>query len=351
MERTGITMEISKKLFGKTKDGLDVHAFTLKNNQGSYITFLDYGATVRAIVIKDASGIDRDICLGYNTVSDYENNDGYLGACIGRVGNRIGKGQFTLNGVSYQLALNDGENHLHGGIKGFDKHLFDVETSENSITFSRVSPDGEENYPGNLKLSVTCTFNDDNQFILDYHAVSDQDTIINLTNHTYFNLSGENDGDITDHLLQLNAASFTANDNACLPTGEILPVSGSSFDFRSPKVIGKEINHNEQQLLRAGGYDHNFVLDGKGMRQIAIVSSPKTHLSLNVYTDKPGVQFYSGNFLTGQIGKSGSAYAKRSGFCLETQYFPNAMACRNFPSPVLRADEEYHFTTIYEFIN
>jgi len=342
-------MEISKKLFGKTKDGINVYAFNLKNTQGNYITILDYGATVQSIVIKDASGTDRDICLGYNTVSDYENNEGYLGACIGRVGNRIGKGQFNLNGVPYQLALNDGKNHLHGGMKGFDKYIFDAEASDNSITFSRISPDGEENYPGNLKVTITYTFDDDNQFILDYHAVSDKDTIINLTNHTYFNLSGENDGDITDHLLQLNAASFTANDDACLPTGEILPVVDLAFDFRVSKTIGKDINNNEQQLVNADGYDHNFILDGHGMRQIAVASSPKTHLSLEVYTNKPGVQFYSGNFLTGQTGKSGAAYVKRSGFCLETQYFPNAMACRNFPSPVLKAGEEYHFTTIYKF--
>jgi len=344
-------MEISKRLFGKTKDDLDVYAYTLKNNQGNCITFLNYGATVQSIVIKDTSGTDRDICLGYNTVSDYENNDGYLGACIGRVGNRIGKGQFILNGVSYQLALNDGENHLHGGIKGFDKHIFDVEISGDSITFSRLSPDSEENYPGNLKVAVSYTFDDDNQFILDYHAVSDQDTIINLTNHTYFNLSGENDGDITDHLLQLDAASLTANDKACLPTGEIWPVENSAFDFRRPKAIGKDINCNEQQLINAGGYDHNFVLDGQGMRQIAVVSSPKTGLAMEVYTDKPGVQFYSGNFLTGQTGKSGIPYVKRSGFCLETQYFPNAMACKDFPSPILRAGEKYHFTTVYKFKN
>jgi len=344
-------MEISRKFFGKTKDGFNVYAFTLKNSLGNYITLLNYGATVQSIVIKDASGAGRDICLGYDTLNAYENNDGYLGACIGRVGNRIGKGIFTLNNISYQLAKNDGDNHLHGGNKGFDKYVFDVSTFGNAITFSRVSPDGEENYPGSLKVSVTYTFNDDNQFILDYHAVSDKDTIVNLTNHTYFNLSGEGDNDISDHLLQLNAAYFTANDQACLPTGEILPVSGSALDFRLPKTIGQDINLNEQQLINAGGYDHNYVLDGQGMRQIAAVSSPKTHLSLKVYTDKPGVQFYSGNFLTKRTGKSGSSYMKRSGFCLETQYFPNALACPDFPSPILRTGEEYHFTTIYEFSN
>lgn len=347
-------MRITQKLFGTLPDGQEVYSYTMTNSSSNSVTIISYGAAITSIVIHDKNGQPVDICLGYNTLEEYINNGGYLGACIGRVGNRIGNSSFTLNGHVYNLAANDGVNHLHGGPKGFDKQLFDAEVLPGSVRFTRVSPDGEENYPGNLRVFVEYRFTEDNELKLIYTAVADANTVVNLTNHTYFNLSGEADGSILDHQMQIFASAFTENDQGCLPTGILLDVAGTPFDFRTAKTIGQDIGADDQQLTYAGGYDHNYVLDktdDKAFDKVAVASSPKTGISMEVYTDKPGMQFYSGNFLEGQPGKSGTAYKKRSGFCLETQYFPNAMACKNFPSPILRGGEEYHFMTSYRFSN
>ncbi len=338
---------VSKKIFD-TLNGQNVYEYTLTNQKGNFIKVITYGATITSITLNTEKG-PVDVALGYSTLEDYRNNGCYLGACIGRVGNRIGNARFTLNDKDYVLAANDGPNHLHGGLFGFDKQLFDVEEIPGGIRASRISRDGEENYPGNLKVSVDYLWDDDDRLTLSYHAVSDKDTIINLTNHTYFNLSGESDGSILDHTLTIHAASFAENDGGCLPTGTLLPVENTPFDFRQPKAIGQEINLENEQLKRGGGYDHNFCLDGGGMRQIAQAASPKTGIVMDVYTDLPGVQFYSGNSLEGQKGKSGTAYVPRSGFCLETQYYPNAMACENFPSIIFKAGESYDSKTVYAF--
>lgn len=339
---------VTKHLFGAMPDDTEVYQYRLTNGAGSCVTVMEYGATITAIVLNTPKG-PVDVCLGYKTLDEYRANGGYLGACIGRVGNRIGNARFTLNGHEYQLAANDGINHLHGGDQGFDKCLFTICEIEGGVRASRRSPDGEENYPGNLDVTVDYLFNDTNELTLVYNAVSDADTIVNLTNHTYFNLSGEGDGSILDHTLTLNAATFTENDDSCQPTGNILSVDGTAFDFRTPKTIGRDIGQDDMQLKNAGGYDHNFIPDGSGMRKIAEASSPKTNIHMSVFSDKPGVQFYSGNFLEDQLGKSGTIYAKRAGFCLETQYYPNAMACPDFPSIILKAGEKYHFTTTYAF--
>lgn len=338
---------VSKKLFD-TLDGQNVYEYTLTNKKGNFIKVINYGATITSITLNTENG-PVDVVLGYNTIKDYKNNGGYLGACIGRVGNRIGNARFTLNGTEYILAANDGVNHLHGGLRGFDKHIFNIEEIPGGIRASRISQDGEENYPGNLNVSVDYLWDDENRLTLSYHAVCDKDTIINLTNHSYFNLSGESDGSVLDHILTIHASAFTENDEGCLPTGTLLPVEHTPFDFRQPKAIGQDINQEDEQLKRGRGYDHNFCLDGSGMRQVARAKSPKTGIAMDVYTDLPGVQFYSGNSLEGQKGKSGTAYVPRSGFCLETQYYPNAMACKNFPSIILKAGETYDSATVYAF--
>lgn len=340
---------ITKKPFGTTLDGQAVTEYTLTNANGSFVKIINYGATVTSITLNTGKG-PLDVVLGYNTLEEYEKNDGYLGACIGRVGNRIGGAHFTLNGKEYNLAVNDGENHLHGGFKGFDKYVFDVEEIEGKgIRASRLSADGEENYPGNLKISVEYTWDDNNCLKLAYTLTSDQDTPMNPTNHTYFNLSGENSGFVYDHVLTLNASRFTENDAHCLPTGVLLETAGTPFDFTQPKAIGQDIQIEDEQLINAGGYDHNFVPDGSGMRTMATVYAPDTEVSMQVASDMPGVQFYSGNFLTGKMGKSGTAYEARTGLCLETQFFPNAMACENFPSIVLKKDDVFHSETTYTF--
>lgn len=340
--------QVIKKDFGTMPDGTIIYEYTLTNNSGSSITIINYGATITSIVLKTKEA-SVDVALGYTDLESYVNNDGYLGACIGRVGNRIGNARFTLNGQEYLLAVNNGDNHHHGGIFGFDKRIFDIQIISGGVRASRLSPDGEENYPGNLNVSVDYLWNDDDTLTIAYNAISDKDTIINLTNHTYFNLSGESDGSILDHELSIQSSSFTENDANCLPTGQFIQVSGTPFDFTSPRIVGADIDADHIQLKNAGGYDHNYVLDGEGFRKVAMIRSPKTNISMEVSTDMPGVQFYTGNFLDGAVGKSGTAYIKRSGFCLETQFFPNAMACKNFPSIVLPAGKEWKSMTTYHF--
>ena len=340
--------QVTQKEFGFMPDGTVIYEYTLTNNSGSYVSVINYGATITAIVLKQENTM-IDVALGYANLESYVNNGGYLGACIGRVGNRIGNARFTLNEHEYALAVNDGINHLHGGNFGFDKQIFDIQPIPGGIRASRMSPDGEENYPGNLMVSVDYLWDDDNTLAIAYDALSDEDTIINLTNHTYFNLSGESDGSILDHELTIHAHAFTEGDAGCLPTGKFIQVTDSPFDFTTPRIIGDDIGADHIQLKNAGGYDHNFVLEGEGFRQVALARSPKTNISMEVATDMPGMQFYSGNFMEGWLGKSDTPYIKRSGFCLETQYFPNAMACKNFPSIVLPAGKPWKSTTTYKF--
>lgn len=314
--------------------------YTLTNNNGVEVSITNYGGTVTSIKVPDRNGVFGDIVLGYDTIEEYMRNPRYLGALIGRYANRIAGGRFSLNGVEYQLAQNNnGANHLHGGVRGFDKRIWKVSETPASLHFEYFSPDGEENYPGNLTVAVDYSLNDQNELRIEYHATTDKDTIINLTNHSYFNLAGQ--GTILDHELTLQADSFTPVSDELIPTGEIRAVDGTRMDFRTPRVISE------------GGYDHNFVLNDwqlGSVRSVAKLREAKSGRVMEVFTTQPGIQFYSGNFLDGSlIGKGGVAYEKYAALCLETQHFPDSPNQPNFPSTVLRTGETYNETTIYKF--
>lgn len=335
-------MSISKRKFGLTNDGKEVTCFTIKN--GDLIAeVLDYGATVRALFVPDKNGKAVDVVLGYDTMTEYEENDGFLGATIGRVGNRIKEGKFTLNGVDYTLAINNGPNHLHGGIKGFDKVVFESEEKENSVLFSYLSPDGEEGYPGNLKVTVEIGLSEAGIF-LEYTAETDKDTPINLTNHSYFNLNGE--GNVLKHTLKLNADKFNLGDGDCLPTGEIASVFGTVMDFTKEKAIGNGVDSDEPCVKLSGGYDSNFVLNGN---PAAVLKGDKSGIKMTVLTTEPGVQVYSANFLTQRKGKNGSEYNLRDALCLETQHFPDSIHHPEWPTCILKKGEKFSSKTSYEF--
>ena len=341
-------MQIVRKSFGKTASGEEVSLFTLDNGRGSFVNILDYGCTVQSIVVPDRTGTPTDVCLGYDTIEDYEKNPGYLGAVVGRVANRIGGARFSLNGIEYLLAANNGPNHLHGGIKGFDKFVWDAEETSEGLRFSRTSPDGEEGYPGTLEVAVTVLFNDRNELSVHYEASSDADTAVNLTNHSYFSLDGSDS--VLGHALKVYADAFTENDENTLPTGKIINVKGTPFDFTEPKEIGCDIGRDDGQLRICGGYDHNFILrSGPVMHPAAELYAPESGIGLAVSTTKPGMQVYTANFLEGAYGKGGRICGRRSAVCLETQYFPDALNHSEFPSPILRKGEKYDHTTVYRF--
>ena len=342
-------MSVQVKEFGKTADGRTVSIYRITNAKGAYVDVLDYGCVLQSICVPDREGNLVDVCLGYDTVAEYEANDGYLGAFIGRYANRIGGGKFTLNGTEYQLAVNNGPNHLHGGLKGFDKAVWKASVASDRLLFSYTSPDGEEGYPGNLSMSVCYSFDDENALTLSYDGVCDADTVVNFTNHCYFNLDGAGTGPATDLKMQIFADSFTENDENCLPTGEILSVEGTPFDFRAPKTLGQDINADDRNIKNGGGYDHNFVLRGEGMRDVCVLSSEKTGIVCTTATTQPGIQIYSANFLTDRKGKGDTSYGYRHAVCLETQNFPDAPHHENFPSAVLKKGEEYHQITRYTF--
>jgi len=317
--------------------------YTLSNAFGFEVSITDYGGAITSLKAPDRHGTFGDIVLGFNTLDEYVNNPRYFGALIGRHANRIANGRFSLNGVEYQLPKNNGANHLHGGFKGFDKRVWNGREDGNSLHLSYFSKDGEENYPGNLEALVDFTLLD-NELRLDYHATTDRDTIVNLTNHSYFNLRGV--GTILEHELTLNAESFTPVTEDLIPTGEIRAVAGTPMDFRKGKAIGSDIHH--------GGYDHNFVLnnwDGS-LKFAARLYEPVSGRVLEILTTDAGMQFYSGNFLDGSLtGKNGVVYEKYAGLCLEPQHFPDAPNHPNFPSTVLRPGEAYHQTTVYRFLS
>ncbi len=339
-------MKIEKTPFGTTLQGQSVEQYTL-TGEDICVQVLTYGATIRTLTVPDRTGKKVDVVLGYDTLKEYEQNDGYLGACIGRVGNRIGGGSFSLNGKSWHLACNDGANHLHGGLRGFDKQVWQAEPLADGLRLSRLSPDGEEGYPGNLQVSVSYRLIG-RALQLDYSAASDQDTLCSLTNHTYFNLNGG--GTVLTHLLQVDAESFLENDTGCLPTGRRLPVEGTPFDFRQAMPIGARIGQAHCQIESCGGYDHNFCLPGSADdHPVARLTSPDSGISMEMTTTMPGVQVYSGNFLTHRAGKQGKHYEKRDAICLETQYYPNAMACGDFEKPILRSGQTYCHSTRYRF--
>jgi aldose 1-epimerase len=307
--------------------------------------------------VPDRRGNIEDVALGYDSLDGYLHDTSYFGGSIGRYANRIGGGEFTLNGTTYKLEKNDNGNHLHGGVRGFDKVLWtakDVSASDTAaLQFTYLSKDGDGGYPGNLTAKVTYTLTDKNELKIDYEAKSDKDTIINLTNHTYFNLAGQGSGDILQHQLQLHAGRFTPIDRTLIPTGEIRSVKGTPFDFSVPTAIGARISQNDEQLKFGLGYDHNFVLDSGGSQSPALAGSvyePVSGRVLEVWTTEPGIQFYSGNMLKGASeGKAGNRYPQRSGFCLETQHFPDSPNKPNFPTTVLKAGAEFRSTTVYRF--
>ncbi len=337
-------MSISFSPFGSLRDGTPVTAARMENACGCAAVILDYGATVQSLLIPDARGVPVDVVLGYDTAADYEAGGCFLGATIGRVGNRIGGARFSLNGETYSLAKNNGDNHLHGGTRGFDKRMWRMAAQDGSLLCERLSPDGEEGYPGNLSVRVTFTLTDGNALRIQYDADTDRDTLVSLTNHSYFNLNGS--GSALGHRLQINAERFCENDALCLPTGRLLSVAGTPFDFRAEKEVGAEIHTDHIQLRRFGGYDHNYVLSSA---RAAILTGEKSGIRMTVETDLPGMQLYSANALTEQKGKNGGTMGPHGALCLETQLFPNAMNCWGFPSPVLRAGRRLHSETSFVF--
>lgn len=324
-----------------------VVSITMENDTHMRVTLLSYGATIQSIVVPDQNGVPTDVLLGYETAKEYEENSGYLGACIGRNGNRIADAAFTLHGRRFQLTANEGRNQLHGGLCGLDKKIWNYACRDRSVTFTTTLADGEEGFPGRLDVSVTYTLSDDNGLRIDYRAVCDADTVANFTNHAYFNLNGQGSGDVLGHMLRLNAASYTPADAQLLPTGALAQVGGTCMDFRTPKPIGRDIH--DALLAPFGGYDTNFCLDGNGLRKVAEAAGDQSGIVMDVETTLEGVQLYTGNGLSDRAGKNGVRYAPYSGFCLETQHYPDAINHPAFPSPVLPCGKQLHETTIYRF--
>ena len=341
---------VTKQLFGKVPGSKDVDLFTLINHSGITMKVATYGGRITSLLVPDKAGKVDDIVLGFDSLSGYLAENPFFGAVVGRYGNRIAKGKFEIDGTKYTLATNNGVNHLHGGVKGFDKVVWDATDfkteSAVGVKLHYLSHDGEEGYPGNLNITVTYTLSDDNQLTFDYSATTDKTTPINLTQHSYFNLAGN--GDNKAHELMISASKYTPVDSTLIPTGELRDVTGSPFDFTTAKPIGKD-------LIATGGnpigYDHNFVLNTKGIKDLAVrVVEPTSGRIMEVYTDQPGVQFYSGNFLDGTItGKSGHVYKQYAAFCLETQHFPDSPNQPAFPSTILKPGETYHTTSVYKF--
>jgi aldose 1-epimerase len=359
---TGVSMAkdasgsaISRAPFGNTSGGIAVELYTLRNGQGMEAKIATYGGIVTHLTAPDRKGQYSDIVLGYDKVDDYIKGSPYFGALIGRYGNRIAKGQFTLNGTKYQLAVNNGPNSLHGGNVGFDKVVWKVAKSEvvsqgPQLTLTYVSKDGEEGYPGNLQVTALYTLTEDNALRVDYTATTDKDTVVNLTQHSYFNLRGE--GDILGHQVQINADRFTPVDSTLIPTGELKPVTGTPFDFRKSTAIGARIEGSEEQLKFGKGYDHNWVVNktAGALAIVATVYEPQTGRVLEVSSTEPGLQFYSGNFLDGSnVGKGGRVYKFRTGFCMEPQHFPDSPNQPGFPSTVLKPGQTYKNTIVYKF--
>jgi aldose 1-epimerase len=348
---------IEKQPFGTTADGQSVEEYTLTNTKGMEVKIITYGGTITAVRVPDRRGDFDNVVLGFNNLADYENKNSYFGTIVGRFGNRIANAQFTLNGKRYTLAANDGTNSLHGGITGFDNKVWAAEeigaNDTVGLSLSYTSPDGEEGYPGNLAVTVVYTLTGDNGIQIDYTATTDAPTVLNLTNHSFFNLLGNGSGAIYDEVLWLNADRYTPVNENLIPTGELAPVEGTPLDFRTPKPIGAGIRSSNPQMVLARGYDHNFVLNRQsadGLELAARVFDPDSGRGLEVLTTEPSLQFYSGNFLNGTVvGSSGGTYRQGDGLCLETQHYPDSPNQPAFPSTELRPGDTYRTTTVYRF--
>ncbi|HWX22197.1 MAG TPA: aldose epimerase family protein [Candidatus Binatia bacterium] len=347
---------VSRQPFGKTSDGTPIDIFTLHNASGAEARICNYGGLVVSLKVPDRNGQPGDVVLGYDKLNDYIKNSPFFGALIGRYGNRIARGKFTLDGQQYTLATNNYPNALHGGNKGFDKVVWEPKVTTfasaegPSLELRYLSKDGEEGYPGNLSVRVVYTLTEENALRVDYTATTDKDTVVNLTQHSYFNLAGK--GDILGHVVMIPADKFTPVDSTLIPTGELRPVDGTPFDFRSPTAIGARINQPDEQLKFGNGYDHNWVFNKNvgDLTLMARVSEPTTGRVMEVWSTEPGLQFYSGNFLDGTIkGKRGVVYQFRNGFCMEPQHFPDSPNHPEFPSVVLKPGLTYHNTIIYKF--
>jgi len=349
-------LEVTKQGFGLTEDNQIVDIFTLSNSNGVEARIMEYGGILVSLKVPDRNGKIEDVVLGFNDLDKYLSGHPYFSTITGRYANRIDEGQFTLDGETYQLAQNNNQNHLHGGNEGFDKkvwsgHAFRT-TDSVGVEMSYFSENGEENYPGNLAVTVRFSLNNQNELRIDYSAITDEKTVLNLTYHPYFNLDGVGDGAILDHEMMINADQLTPVDKTLIPTGELREVKGTPFDFRTPHPIGERINSDNQQLKYGKGYDHNFVLNSPGEYQTldARVYEPDSGRIMEVYTSEPGMQFYSGNFLDGSLTGKGHSFEHRSGFALEAQHFPDSPNQPNFPTTVLEPGERYTQTTIYKFI-
>lgn len=350
-------MSVLQKSYGKTSEGKEISEFIIENENGMKVHLINYGAIITKLFVPDKNGEVADVVLGYDNLEGYTNNPCYFGSTIGRNGNRIANGTFELNGVTYQLDKNEGENNLHGGFDGYNKRVwdFEVKEEENEVIFSILSPDKDQGFPGNFKVSVTYQITKDNAIQLKYNGTSDADTVANMTNHSYFNLAGHTSNSILDHIVWIKSSNFVpVVDSASIPTGDLMSVKDTPMDFTTPKEIEKEIESDFEQLKLTGGYDHNYALDrdGNGMEKIATVKDPKSGRMMEVYTDLPGVQLYTGNFINtnGETCKESMVYKQRSGLCLETQYFPDSINQPNFESPILKSNEEYKTTTVYKFV-
>jgi aldose 1-epimerase len=354
-ESKGTTAKVEKAPYAKMADGSPVDMFTLTNAKGMQARIITYGGTVVSLTAPDKTGKYADIVLAPDSLQGYQSQTAYLGALIGRYGNRIGNAGFTLEGKKYKLPANDGKNTLHGGPQGFDKRLWKAAETQSAegpaLELTYVSQDGEMGFPGTLNTRVVYTLTDNNELKIDYTATTDKPTVVNLTNHSYFNLAGEANGDILNHQVTINASRFTPVDSGLIPTGELKAVKGTPFDFTTPHAIGERIEQNDQQLKYGKGYDHNWVLDrsGDGLSKAAEVYEAGSGRVMEVLTTEPGLQFYTGNFLDGTIKGKTRAYPHRAAFCMETQHYPDSPNKPKFPSTELKPGETYHTTTVYRF--
>ena len=342
-------MKITKSDFGTTNTGENIYIYHLENASGAYVEIINFGCRLVKIVVPDREGNMTDVCLGFNSMDGYANDNASLGAVVGRVANRIKNGHFSLHGKTYQLAVNNGTNHLHGGLIGYGSKTWDSKVKDDKLTLSLDSEDGEEGYPGNLTLSVTYGWSEDNELSILYEASSGADTLLNVTSHGYFNLNGEGSGNVLSHELFIDADQITELDDSQAPTGAFLPVDDTPFDFRTMHTIGKLMHSDYEQFQKFGTYDHNFVINGTGLREAAVLQSKESGIRMTCFTDQPGLQLYVANQPIELPGKDGKTYERHTSVCLETQHFPDAINHDNFPSIVLEPENPFRSKTLYHF--